>query len=120
MRQQPFRTPARVLAGAGATIGLALLTGPQRVLDVVAPEFPRERRWVVRVLGARMLAQHAPVLVRPAPELLAAGAGLDVLHAASVLPFVASARYGRTARISAAVALASAALAGAATRSQRR
>ena len=108
--------PVRLGAAVGAATGLALLTRPQHVLDAVAPEFPRERAWLVRGLGARMLAQHAAVLVRPGPAVLTAGAALDLLHAASMLTFVASTPYGRAARISAAVALASAALAGAAAR----
>jgi hypothetical protein len=55
-----------------------------------------------------MLAQHSAVLVRPGPAVLTAGAAVDVLHALSMLPFLHSARYGRAARISAAVALGSA------------
>jgi hypothetical protein len=120
MPDQTRRAAARPGAAAGATAGLTLLTRPQQVLDAVAPAFPRERAWLVRALGARMLVQHAVVLVRPEPAVLTSGAALDVLHAASMLPFVASARYGRAARISAAVALASAVLAGAGARSQRR
>lgn len=120
MQEQPFRTPMRVMAAAGATVGAVVLTRPQRVLDAVAPEFPRARRWVVRVLGARMLAQHAAVLVRPEPAVVTAGAALDALHAASMLPFLASARYGRAARVSAAVALGSAVAGRVLAGSQRR
>jgi hypothetical protein len=119
MHDEPPRTPTRALATAGATAGLALLTRPRRVLDRVAPAFPRERSWLVRALGARMLAQHGAVLVRPGPAVLRAGAAVDLLHAASLLPFLRSARYGRAARISGAVALASAVLAGVAARSDR-
>ena len=108
MHDQPHRTPLRVLAAAGATAGLVLLARPLRVLGAVAPAFPRERAWLVRALGARMLVQHAVVLVRPGPGVLTAGAAVDLLHAASLVPFVGSARYGRAARISAAVALGSA------------
>ncbi|MBN1093262.1 hypothetical protein JKP75_12260 [Blastococcus sp. TML/M2B] len=104
----PVPRGARPLAATGATAGLVLLTRPQQVLDAVAPAFPRDRAWLVRALGVRMLAQHAAVLARPAPALLRAGAGIDLLHAASLLPFLASARYGRAARVSAAVALGSA------------
>ena len=108
MHDEPPRSPLRVLAAASASAGLLLLTRPLRVLDAVAPAFPRERAWVVRALGARMLVQHAVVLGRPGPGVVTAGAALDVLHAASMLPFLGSARYGRAARISAAVALGSA------------
>lgn len=109
MHDEPTPTPARVLAAAGATAGLVLLALPRHVLDAVAPAFPRERAWLVRALGARMLVQHGAVLARPEPGVLTAGAAVDVLHAASLLPFLGSPRYGRAARISAAVALGSAA-----------
>ena len=114
------RTPTRVLAAAGGTAGLVLLTRPLRVLDAVAPAFPRERAWLVRALGARMLVQHAAVLVRPGPGVVTAGAALDALHAASMLPFLGSARYGRGARVSAAVALGSAVAGRVLAGSQRR
>jgi hypothetical protein len=120
MSDQPRRTTTRVLATAGAATGLLLLTRPQLVVDAVDPAFPRERRWLVRVLGARVLAQDAAVLARPEPGVVAAGATVDLLHAVSMLPFVGSARYGRAARISGAVS-AGAALAGwALAGSQRR
>lgn len=101
----------RLGAAAGVTAGVVLLTRPQQVLDAVDPAFPRARRWVVRALGARMLVQHGAALARPEPGVLTAGAAVDALHAASLVPFLGSARYGRAARISAAVALASAVLA---------
>lgn len=115
-RAGPGPRLARLVSAAGLTTGLALLTRPQQVLGAVAPAFPQERRWLVRALGARMLVQHGAVLVRPEPAVLTAGAGVDLLHAASLLPFLASARYGRAARISGAAALASALLAGACAR----
>lgn len=115
MPGRPHRS-TRLGAAAGAAAGLLLIARPQRVAAALAPAFPEERRWVARVLGARMVVQHATVLARPEPAVLAAGAALDLLHAASMLPFVASARYGRAARISAAVALGSAVLAGRAAR----
>ena len=120
MHDEPLRTPARVLSAAGATVGLALLARPLRVLDAVAPAFPRERAWLVRALGARMLVQHAVVLGRTGPGVVTAGAALDVLHAASMLPFLGSPRYGRAARISAAVALGSAVAGRVSAGSQRR
>ncbi|MGY2129488.1 hypothetical protein [Blastococcus sp. SYSU DS0617] len=104
----PTRRGARLGAAVGATAGLLLLTRPQQVLDAAAPAFPRERRWVVRALGTRLLVQHGAVLARPGPAALTAGAAVDLLHAASMLPFLGSDRYGQAARISAAVALGSA------------
>ena len=120
MHDEPSRTPTRVLAAAGATIGLAVLTRPRRVLDAVAPAFPQERAWLVRALGARMVVQHAAVLARPEPGVLTAGAAVDLLHAASMLPFLSTARYGRAARVSAAVALGSAVAGRVLARSERR
>ncbi|WP_040339769.1 hypothetical protein [Candidatus Blastococcus massiliensis] len=116
----PARLGAAAGATAGATAGLLLLTRPQWALDAVAPAFPRERRWIVRALGARMLVQHGAVLARPEPAVLTAGAGIDLLHAASMLPFLGSGRYGRAARISAAVALGSAVAGRVLAGSQRR
>ena len=111
---------ARGQAAVGAAVGLALLTRPNQVLDALAPAFPRRRTWLVHALGARMLVQHAVVLVRPRPGVVTAGAALDVLHAASMLPFLGSPRYGRAARISAAVALGSAVAGRVSAGSQRR
>lgn len=115
------RAGIRLGAATGVATGFLLLIRPQQVVGAVTPAFPRERRWLVRALGGRMLVQHGAVLVRPEPSVLTAAAGVDLLHAASMLPFLASARYGRAARISAAGALASAALGRAtALRSERR
>jgi hypothetical protein len=100
----------RLLAGAGAVSGVALLARPQRVVDRLCPELPREHVWAVRLLGARMLLQHGAVLVAPQRGLVRAGATVDVVHALSMAPLAASVRYGRAARISGSVAAASAAL----------
>ncbi|MGY1755065.1 hypothetical protein [Blastococcus sp. SYSU D01042] len=110
MTSRPAPRGTRALAVAGAAAGVLLLGNPERVLEAVAPAFPRERRWLVRALGARLVAQHGLVLVRP--DAAVAGAAVDALHAASMLPFLASARYGRAARVSGGVALASALAAG--------
>ncbi len=120
MHDESPRTAMRVLAAAGATAGLALLVRPQRVVDVLAPEFPPERRWLVRALGARVLAQDAAVLLRPEPAVVATGAAVDLLHALSMLPFLRSTRYGRAARVSGAVSAVAAVAGWALARSQRR
>ncbi|SOD99302.1 hypothetical protein SAMN06272739_2243 [Blastococcus haudaquaticus] len=99
------------MAGAGAATGVLLAARPLQVVDRVAPAFPRERLWLVRALGARLLAQHGAVLAAPDPRLVRAGSAVDLLHAASMVPFVASARYGRAARISGGLAAAYAAVA---------
>jgi hypothetical protein len=117
------RTATRLLAGVGAASGAALLARPQQVVDRLAPALPRERLWLARTLGARLLAQHGAVLVAPGPRLVRLGSAIDLLHAASMVPFVASPRYGRAARISGGLAAAYAAVALAvapARRSERR
>jgi hypothetical protein len=115
------RAVSRLLAGLGVATGTALLTRPQRIADSVAPEFPARRLWLARVLGARLLVQHGAVLVAPDRRLVRAGSAIDLLHAASMLPFVASSRYGRAARVSGGLAAAYAGVALAvAPRSERR
>ena len=94
----------RTAAGAGLAAGAVLLVRPEQALARLAPGYPRDRRWVVRLLGARLLAQHAAVLAAPRPVVLRAAAVVDLLHAATMLPLVRSPRYGRAARISGAVA----------------
>jgi hypothetical protein len=105
------RTATRALAALGAAAGLAMALRPERIVDRVCPEFPRSRLWLIRVLGGRLLLQHGAVLVAPEPELVRLGSSVDLLHAASMLPFARSPRYGRAAGISGALAAAYAVLA---------
>jgi hypothetical protein len=101
----------RLLAGAGVATGAALLARPQRIADAVAPAFPRERLWLVRLLGARLVVQHGAVLTAPTAGWVRLGSAVDLAHAATMVPFVASPRYGRAARISGGLAAAYAAVA---------
>jgi hypothetical protein len=101
----------RLLAGSGVAVGLALLARPRQVVDAVAPAFPRNRLWIVRVLGARLVAQHAVVAVAPETPVVRAASAVDLLHAASMVPLLASARYRRAALVSGGAAAAYAALA---------
>ncbi len=105
------RVLTRLLTGLGAATGVVLLTRPRQVVDAVAPAFPRERLWLVRVLGVRLLAQHGAVLVAPEPRLVRLGSAVDLVHAASMVPFVASPRYGRAAQVSGGLAAAYAVIA---------
>jgi hypothetical protein len=105
------RRITRLLAGLGMASGVLLLARPQQVVDAVAPAFPRDRLPLVLVLGARLVAQHGAVLAAPRPGLVRLGSAVDLLHAASMVPFVASPRYGRAARISGGLAAAYAAVA---------
>ena len=114
------RRATRFLAGLGAASGVALVARPQRVVDRLAPAFPAERVWLVRALGARLLLQHGAVLTVPDRRLVGAGSAVDLLHAASMLPLLRSARYGRAARISGGVSAGAAVAGWALARSQRR
>ncbi len=115
------RRLTRLLAGTGAAEGLALLARPDRVVDALCPELPRSRRWAVRLLGARLVVQHAAVLAVPEARTVRIGAAVDLLHAASMVPLAGSAPYRRAAVISGAVASGYAVLAPAvAPRPERR
>lgn len=105
------RTITRLLAGLGMASGAALLARPQQVVDRLCPEFPHDRVFLARLLGLRMLFQHGAVLVEPHAVLVRAASAVDLLHAATMVPFAASTRYGRAARLSGAVAAGYAAVA---------
>jgi hypothetical protein len=105
------RALTRLLAGLGIGSGMALLARPERIVDAVAPEFPRDRLTLVRLLGVRLVAQHAAVLTAPGAGSVRLGSAVDLVHAATMVPFVASPRYGRAARISGGLAAAYAAVA---------
>ena len=98
------RALTRLLAGLGVGTGVALLARPRQIADAVAPAFPRERLWLVRLLGARLVAQHGAVLTVPTAGLVRLASAIDLGHAASMVPLVASPRYGPAARLSGAVA----------------
>ena len=100
----------RLLAALGLTWGAALLLRPRALVDALCPEYPRSRVWVVRVLGARLLAQYAGVLAAPGARLVGAASGVDLLHAASMVPLLRSPRYRRAALVSGGVAAVSAAV----------
>jgi hypothetical protein len=104
----PGRRVDRLLAGAGFAAGLGLLVRPGAVAAVVAPGFPRERLWIARVLGARLVGQHALVLTRPGPSTRRPAAAVDALHAVSMLPVLALPRYRRAALVTGGLAAASA------------
>jgi hypothetical protein len=60
--------------------------------------------FLARLLGLRMLVQHGAVLLEPHAVLVRAASAVDLVHAATMVPFAASPRYGRAARLSGAVA----------------
>ncbi|MCO7220137.1 hypothetical protein [Klenkia sp. PcliD-1-E] len=105
------RARTRALSAVLATSGLALLVAPERVVRLLTPDVPEPRAWVVRVLGARSLVQHAVMLVRPTRDIAYAGVAVDAVHAASMVVFAAAwSTYRRPALVSAALATASALL----------
>jgi hypothetical protein len=59
---------------------------------------------VARVLGTRHLAQAVLTLWRPRPAVLAAGAGIDGCHAASMLALAAASPRMRRAGLTDAMA----------------
>ncbi|MGY1718699.1 hypothetical protein ACI8AG_06610 [Blastococcus sp. SYSU DS0552] len=114
------RVVARLVSGAGLVAGAGLLAEPGAVLARLVPRYPEPLLWVTRVLGARLIAQHALVLVRPDSARLRLAAGVDALHAASMLPVLALPRYRRAALVSSGVAAVSALAAERLARSERR
>ena len=117
--QDLHRATVRAVAVAGLAAGLALALRPAATVAAVDPRFPRARLWTARVLGARLVAQHAALLVRPAPGPARRAAAVEVLHAASMLPLLASPAYRRGALVSGALAAATAAALAATVRSER-
>lgn len=105
------RNLTRLLAGLGVASGAALLARPQQIADRISPAFPADRLWLVRALGVRLVAQHGAVLVVPSRRMVRGSSAVDLLHAASMVPFVASPHYGRAARASGALAATYAAVA---------
>ena len=104
------RRLTRLLAGVGLAAGIALLTRPRQVVGRLAPAFPADRLWLARALGARLLVQHGAVLALPDHAMVRVGSAVDLMHAASMVPFVVSPSYGRAARLSGGFAAAYAAI----------
>ena len=98
----------RLLAALGLAWGAALLARPGPVVAALAPEFPADRRWLVRLLGARQAAQYAVLLLAPSPALVRVASAVELVHAASMVPALRLPRYRRAAWISGVVAAASA------------
>ena len=97
--------------GAGtAVLGAAMLIRPKAVAGLVSSGASSPNPVIVQVLGARQLLQGAAVLARTGRRwLLAGGAVVDALHAASMLGAAQWwPRYRQPALTSAAVAAGSA------------
>jgi hypothetical protein len=104
--------PATVTAGrqvllqlTRASYGVALVMAPGLVVCLATGRFP-SRRWrrVAQVLGARHLVQAAVTAVVPVPDVFALGAGVDALHAGSMLMLAAADPVARHAALTDALA----------------
>ena len=109
------RWQSSALTVVRAGYGAALLLASGRMIRLVSgrPADRRTRR-VVRLLGARHVAQAVVTGVRPGPLPIALGAEVDVVHAASMLGVAAIARSQRRSGVVDAAVAAAFAVAGAA------
>lgn len=78
-------TVVRTSALTRAIWGATLLGAPRSVLRVLGGRQTPLARATLRVLGARHLVQATATILHPSRVVLAAGAGLDGLHAVSAL-----------------------------------
>ena len=100
-----------LLAGVRACYGTVQLARPAWSAEQqLGGPLDRATTRVVRVLGARQVAQASLALAFPAEPLLGLGVGADALHALSMLPLAAAApRWRRPALVSGLMAAAFAA-----------
>ena len=97
----------RPLEVVRAAWGAACVLVPRRVAGLAGDAPDRRAVVVTRVLGARHLVQAAFTLRAPGPAVLAAGAWVDTVHAATaVVLAVVDRRRARSALVDAAVATA--------------
>jgi len=107
-----MRLPAEnVLAGVRAACGAVQLAAPAYSAEqLLGGPLDATTQRVVRVLGARQLAQAGLAVSFPAGPLLGLGVAVDAMHALSMVALAASRpRWRRPALISAAMAAAFAA-----------
>ena len=96
----------RLVGGTSVIIGVTLLAAPARVADSVFVN-AAVPTGVVRLLGARYLAQGVAQLGWPRPGVLEGAAVVDGLHALSMVALAAGRpRYRRAAWLSASFAAA--------------
>jgi hypothetical protein len=110
----PGQAARLLVSAARACYGVALLAGPGPALRLATGRAPGRRACTVtRVLGARHLAQAVLTAWRPRAGVFAAGAGVDLCHAASMLAVAAADPALRRAGLADAVVATAFATAGA-------
>ncbi len=100
-------TGASGVLAARVVWGVVLLAAPGRALAVSHGDNPRDNtaRWVLRILGARHLAQTAIELAGPRPAVQYLGTVVDTIHALTSAGLAtADRRWRRSAVIDAAIA----------------
>ena len=102
----------RGLAATGIAWGGLLLARPRLVAGALSPEYPADKDWVVRLLGARLVVQDTALFAAPTRGGAVAAAAVDGVHALSMLPWLGNRRYRRAAAVSGAVAAGGAVMAG--------
>lgn len=104
-----WRRWTRVLAATHLGQAAVLLAPPVGALSRITGADGVPPVWIVRVLGARLLAQAAPEAIAPSRNVLRIGVITDLTHAASMLAAAQIwPRYRRAALASAGSAGASA------------
>src|SRR5207248_7968566 len=108
----PALVPRVLFPAARACYGAALLCAPGLALGLCTGEASSARaRTVVRILGARHLAQAVLTMWRPRRAVFAAGTGIDGCHVVSMLALAAAdPRLRRAGLADAAAAAASTAV----------
>jgi hypothetical protein len=111
-------TVARVTALIRLILAVTEMVRPRRIIGAVGGSRDEALpAWVVRVLGARITTGSVVSLIWPQRRVLAAAAGVDALHGASMLLVAgASPQYRRLAVVAATEALGAAMLGGWAAR----
>jgi hypothetical protein len=85
---------------------MLLLVRPAQVLATVGAPPARPAQRITRLLGSRLLAQGVTVGLSTDRRVLWAAAAVDALHAASMVPLLASRRWRSAGLASAGVAAA--------------
>jgi hypothetical protein len=106
----------RQVAAVRGAWGAVLLLAPGRVGRVWHAPDSWQGRAVLRVLGARHLAQAAVTRSDPSGTVAGLGIAVDVAHALSAVAYAASARHRRRAGLASALGATAFAVAGFLTR----